>query len=109
MEKQNTEAAVANNGQTVAGNGKCPVAHGAHGRRNRDWWPSALDVSVLHRNSRLSDPMGGGFDYAKAFESLDLADVRSYRVRIEEVCQTGEKEERRVIRSADWEVALDPE
>jgi catalase-peroxidase len=72
MEKQNTEAAVANNGQTVAGNGTCPVAHGSHGRRNRDWWPDALDVSVLHRNSRLSDPMGNGFDYAKAFESLDL-------------------------------------
>jgi catalase-peroxidase len=73
MEKHVTEAAaVANNDQTVAGAGKCPVAHGARGRRNRDWWPDALDISVLHRNSSLSDPMGEGFDYAKAFESLDL-------------------------------------
>jgi catalase-peroxidase len=70
MEKQVTEAAVAGaNGQTVAGAAKCPVAHG---RRNREWWPDALDISVLHRNSSLSDPMGHGFDYAKAFESLDL-------------------------------------
>src|SRR5436305_8023802 len=74
MEKNVTEAAaaVANNGQTVAGAGKCPVAHGPRARRNRDWWPEALDISVLHRNSTLSDPMGEGFDYAKAFESLDL-------------------------------------
>jgi catalase-peroxidase len=49
--------------------GKCPFSAG---RRNRDWWPNALDVSVLHRNSALSDPMGEAFDYAKAFKSLDL-------------------------------------
>jgi catalase-peroxidase len=48
---------------------KCPVVHG---RRNRDWWPDALDVSVLHRNSTLSDPMDKSFDYAKEFKSLDL-------------------------------------
>ena len=39
---------------------------------NRDWWPDALDVSVLHRNSTLSDPMGEAFDYAKEFKTLDL-------------------------------------
>jgi len=49
--------------------GKCPF-RGGHG--NRDWWPDALDVSVLHRNSTLSDPMGKAFDYAKEFTSLDL-------------------------------------
>ena len=32
----------------------------------------ALDVSVLHRNSNLSDPMGEAFDYAKEFKTLDL-------------------------------------
>jgi catalase-peroxidase len=51
--------------------GKCPFS-GTHGHRNRDWWPNALDVSVLHRNSHLSDPMGEAFDYAKEFKSLDL-------------------------------------
>ncbi len=49
--------------------GKCPVMHG---RTNRDWWPNTLDVSVLHHNSALSDPMGEAFDYAKEFKSLDL-------------------------------------
>jgi catalase-peroxidase len=50
---------------------KCPFT-GARGHTNRDWWPDALDVSVLHRNSTLSDPMGEAFDYAKEFKTLDL-------------------------------------
>src|SRR5215475_7646146 len=52
--------------------GKCPVGGGARGRSNRDWWPDALDIQMLHRNSELSDPMGEDFDYAKEFKSLDL-------------------------------------
>jgi catalase-peroxidase len=51
---------------------KCPFTGGSRGHGNRDWWPDALDVSVLHRNSTLSDPMGEAFDYAKEFKSLDL-------------------------------------
>ncbi len=53
------------------GQGKCPFS-GARGQRNRDWWPDALDVEMLHRNSNLSDPMGKDFDYAKEFKTLDL-------------------------------------
>jgi len=51
--------------------GKCPFG-GTRGHTNRDWWPNQLDISVLHRNSNLSDPMGKAFDYAKEFKSLDL-------------------------------------
>jgi catalase-peroxidase len=51
--------------------GKCPFT-GSRRHQNRDWWPNKLDVSVLHRNSNLSDPMGEAFDYAKEFKSLDL-------------------------------------
>jgi len=72
MDKEVKESpAAAANDQTAAGS-KCPVAHTARGRGNREWWPDALDISVLHRNSSLSDPMGDNFDYAKEFESLDL-------------------------------------
>ena len=49
--------------------GKCPFGQ-AH--TNRDWWPSQLNIQVLHGNSSLSDPMGKQFDYAKEFKSLDL-------------------------------------
>jgi catalase-peroxidase len=51
--------------------GKCPFTS-ARGHRNRDWWPDALDIEMLHRNSSLSDPMGKEFDYAKEFKTLDL-------------------------------------
>ena len=51
--------------------GKCPFT-GSRGHANRDWWPDALDIEMLHRNSTLSDPMGKDFDYAKEFKSLDL-------------------------------------
>jgi catalase-peroxidase len=50
---------------------KCPFT-GTRGYSNREWWPDALDVSVLHRNSSLSDPMDAAYDYAKEFKSLDL-------------------------------------
>src|SRR5215210_4248108 len=51
--------------------GKCPFT-GGRGHSNRDWWPDALSIEMLHRNSPLSDPMGKQFDYAKEFKSLDL-------------------------------------
>jgi catalase-peroxidase len=51
---------------------KCPFTSVARGRANREWWPDALDISVLHRNSPLSDPMGKEFNYTQQFKSLDL-------------------------------------
>ena len=51
--------------------GKCPFT-GGRGHANRDWWPDALSIEMLHRNSNLSDPMGKAFDYAKEFKTLDL-------------------------------------
>ncbi len=59
--------------KTDEGAGKCPMSGGAarHGG-NRSWWPDALDIEMLHRNSSLSDPMGPDFDYAAEFKSLDL-------------------------------------
>jgi catalase-peroxidase len=65
---------------------KCPFAGGfikntSEATSNRDWWPHQLDLKVLARNSSKSDPMEPGFDYAKAFKSLDLhavvADLRA--------------------------------
>lgn len=53
--------------------GKCPVIHA---RTNRDWWPNQLNLSVLHQQSSLSNPMGEAFDYAKEFKKLDLAALK---------------------------------
>src|SRR4051812_36423808 len=58
--------------------GKCPVMHGPPkhatfaGRSNRDWWPNALNLRILHQRSELSNPMGAAFNYAEEFKKLDL-------------------------------------
>jgi catalase-peroxidase len=59
--------------------GKCPVMHGTTSmsmRSNSDWWPNQLNLRILHQNSAMSDPMGKGFDYAKAFKSVDYAALK---------------------------------
>lgn len=43
----------------------------SEGKRNNDWWPNQLDLSVLRQNSNLSNPMDDGFNYKEAFSSLD--------------------------------------
>ena len=63
--------------------GKCPFT-GGRGPTNREWWPDALDVSVLHRNSNLSDPMGKDFDYAKEFKTLDLKALKQGPLRADD-------------------------
>ena len=56
---------------------KCPFNHAAGGgTTNRDWWPKQLNLKILHQHSSLGDPMGEGFDYAKAFKSLDYEAVK---------------------------------
>jgi len=56
---------------------KCPFHHAAGGgTSNRDWWPNQLKLELLHQHSSKSNPMGGNFNYAKAFKSLDLAAVK---------------------------------
>ncbi len=49
-----------------------PTPKATRPRTNQDWWPNQLDLSVLHRHSPLSDPMGEDFDYAEEFKTLDL-------------------------------------
>ena len=41
-------------------------------RTNKDWWPNQVDLSILHANSPLSDPMDKGFNYAEEFKTLDV-------------------------------------
>ena len=57
---------------------KCPFS--GDGRTNRvagsqsniEWWPNQLKLNILHQNSSLSNPMGGEFNYAEEFKSLNL-------------------------------------
>ena len=44
---------------------------------DHDWWPDQLDLEPLDQHARRTDPMGEGFDYGEAFESLDLDAVKA--------------------------------
>lgn len=63
------------------GTGGCPVAHGraAHptqGGGNRQWWPERLNLKILAKDPVVANPLGADFDYAEAFNALDLAAVK---------------------------------
>ncbi|MEV0979403.1 catalase/peroxidase HPI [Streptomyces sp. NPDC049915] len=63
------------------GTGGCPVAHGraphpTQGGGNRQWWPERLNLKILAKNPAVANPLGEDFDYAEAFQSLDLAAVK---------------------------------
>src|SRR5690349_15864153 len=56
--------------------GGCPVdrptsVRSLLGRTNRDWWPEALPIEILHQGGVSPDPRGEDFNYAEAFSKLD--------------------------------------
>ena len=53
-----------------------PVLAQGEAKSNRFWWPEQLDLGPLRQHAAESNPMGGGFDYAAAFRSLDLAALK---------------------------------
>ncbi|WP_329493737.1 catalase/peroxidase HPI [Kitasatospora herbaricolor] len=61
--------------------GGCPVAHGraphpTQGGGNRQWWPERLNLKILAKNPAVANPLGEEFDYAEAFQGLDLPAVK---------------------------------
>ncbi|MCP3753511.1 catalase/peroxidase HPI [Streptomyces sp. TBY4] len=61
--------------------GGCPVAHEraphpTQGGGNRQWWPDRLNLKILAKNPAVANPLGEGFDYAAAFNTLDLPAVK---------------------------------
>ena len=61
--------------------GQCPVAHDraphpTQGGGNRQWWPEGLNLKILAKNPAVANPLDEGFDYAEAFQNLDLAAVK---------------------------------
>jgi len=46
------------------------------GTQNSDWWPNALNLDILSQHDKKTNPMDPDFDYAKAFNSLDLEAVK---------------------------------
>jgi catalase-peroxidase len=60
---------------------QCPFPHTARtapskavtqARNNTAWWPDQMDLKRLHAPAALPSPAGSSFNYAAAFQSLDL-------------------------------------
>ncbi len=49
-----------------------PRNHPTEGAGNRDWWPNQLNLKILRKHPAEANPMGGEFDYAAAFNTVDL-------------------------------------
>ena len=66
------------NDQGEAKEARCPVIHSAAADpdHNKRWWPNRLNIKILAKNSPARNPLGEEFDYVKAFEALDLAEVK---------------------------------
>ncbi|ACV12918.1 catalase/peroxidase HPI [Halorhabdus utahensis DSM 12940] len=45
-------------------------------RSTQDWWPNQLDLTILDQNARDVSPYDADYDYAEAFEELDLEAVK---------------------------------
>ncbi len=58
----------------VTGRTSKPISGG--GTSNRYWWPSQLNLKILHQHSHMSNPMGETFNYAEEFKKLDLKAVK---------------------------------
>ena len=74
------------------GQAACPVTNGrapypAEGGASRDWWPHRLNLKILAKNPAVANPLGDDFDYAAAFNSLDLPAVKQ---DIEQVLTTSQ-------------------
>ncbi|MEZ4840193.1 MAG: catalase/peroxidase HPI [Flavobacteriaceae bacterium] len=55
--------------------GKCPFHHGANtetGTSVMDWWPSALNLDILHQHDTKTNPLGNDFNYREELKKLDI-------------------------------------
>ncbi|MFE9469810.1 catalase/peroxidase HPI [Streptomyces griseofuscus] len=84
--------AIVTDAKSEEGSGGCPVVHDralhpTQGGGNRQWWPERLNLKILAKNPPAANPLGEEFDYAAAFQSLDLPAVKR---DIEEVLTTSQ-------------------
>ncbi len=75
---ENHDAAVGD--MNIESAGGCPIRgvrkHPTEGADNRDWWPNQLNLKILRKHPAEANPMGADFDYAAAFQTVDLAELK---------------------------------
>ena len=60
---------------TSAGSGSCPVAHGGMtsvGTSNMDWWPTSLNLDILHQHDTKTTPFAQSFTYREEVKGLNF-------------------------------------
>lgn len=57
----------------AVGSGNVPMGVA---KSNQFWWPDQLDLSALRDHDGRSNPLGENFDYAMAFNQLDMAALK---------------------------------
>ena len=58
---------------------KCPVMHGGNtslGKDVMDWWPSALNLDILHQHDSKTNPLGESFSYREEVRALDVTALK---------------------------------
>ncbi|MEM8801582.1 MAG: catalase/peroxidase HPI [Pseudomonadota bacterium] len=58
----------------------CPVMHGGNTSTDQPvtkWWPTALNLDILHQHGARTNPMDPDFDYKEAVKSLDHGAVKA--------------------------------
>ena len=74
--------AVVTDDQPKDSTGECPVPHKkralhpTQGGTIQQWWPNRLNLKILAKHHPAGNPLGQDFNYAEAFESLDLNEVK---------------------------------
>ncbi|MFG6476126.1 catalase/peroxidase HPI [Microbacterium sp. P06] len=79
---EETESTTVTGEETTAAGASCPVMHEdlprpTSGDPNHTWWPNKLNIDLLAYNPAERNPLGEDFDYAAAFQGLDLAAVKA--------------------------------
>lgn len=54
-----------------------PMASAQDMPTNDYWWPNRLDLDPLRQSASIGNPLGDDFNYAEAFESLDLDELKA--------------------------------
>jgi catalase-peroxidase len=54
-----------------------PDSTGAMAKSNQFWWPDLLNLEQLRSHDARSNPYGDNFDYAKAFNNVDLKALKA--------------------------------
>ena len=64
----------------IKAGGGCPFAHGGNTTLDKPvtkWWPSALNLDILHQHDARVSPMDPDYDHRTAAKALDFETVKS--------------------------------